>query len=111
MKRLLLRSAARDDILNYFEFLSNRGAARAAELFLPAVENALVRISEMPGVGSPRELENPQLIGLRSHPVPGFEVLRFYYLDSEDAVRVIRLLHGNRDVRSLLEAERPDLDD
>ena len=42
--------------------------------------------------------------GLRSWPVKGFAVIRIYYLASEDEVRVIRVLHGKRDVGRLLES-------
>jgi toxin ParE1/3/4 len=48
-------------------------------------------------------LANAALANLRSWPVTGFEVIRFYYLVENDTVRVIRILHGKRDVRKVLE--------
>ena len=41
----------------------------------------------------------------RSWPVAGFEAIRIYYLLDEDAIRVIRILHGKRDVKRILERE------
>jgi hypothetical protein len=42
---------------------------------------------------------------LRSWPVAGFEAIRIYYLADVDAIHVIRVLHGKRDVNSVLERE------
>ncbi len=36
----------------------------------------------------------------------GFEAIRIYYLPDEDTLRVIRILHGKRDVKSILEHDR-----
>jgi plasmid stabilization system protein ParE len=35
----------------------------------------------------------------------GFEAIRIYYLLDEDTIRVIRILHGKRDVKRILERE------
>jgi len=40
---------------------------------------------------------------MRSWPVKGFSVIRVYYLVSRGAVRVVRVLHGKRDIKSILE--------
>ena len=105
MKRLIIRDVAREDLLDYYDYLSEQGAPLAGARFLQAVEQAFARIREMPGVGNPREVDHPRLAGLRSVAVPGFEVMRFYYVESEDVVRIIRMLHGSRDVKSVLESE------
>lgn len=106
MKRLIIRSVAREDLLDYYDYLSEQGAPLAGARFLQAVQQAFARIREMPGVGSPRDVDHPQLSGLRSLAVPGYEVVRFYYVETEDAVRIIRMLHGSRNVKSVLESER-----
>ena len=38
-------------------------------------------------------------------PVTGFEAIRIYYALEEDAIHVIRILHGKRDVRRLLQSD------
>jgi plasmid stabilization system protein ParE len=83
-------------------------APGAAARFLEAVEASLERVREMPEIGSPRELDNPRLQGLRSWPVFGFEAVRVYYLATDDAIRVIRVLHGKRDLASILDREAGD---
>ena len=43
--------------------------------------------------------------GLRSWPVKGFETIRIYYLKLPGRLRVLRILHGKRDVRRILRRE------
>ena len=91
--------------LEQFAYLLEQAAPDAAQRFLDAVDRASARIQEMPGVGGPKDLPNSRLRGLRSWPVPGFEAVRIYYLETEDTIRVVRVLHGRRDVGRLLENE------
>jgi len=55
-------------------------------------------------------LENPRLTGLRSWPVSGFGAMRIYYLYNHDELRIVRVLHGKRDVNPLLEEEAGEED-
>jgi hypothetical protein len=41
-----------------------------------------------------------------SWPVKGFEAIRIYYVEVPGCLRVVRILHGKRDVRRILEAEK-----
>jgi len=58
-----------------------------------------------PLVGSRCGLSNPQFEELRSWPVTGFEATRIYYLVDHDILRIIRILHGKRDVQGILQRE------
>jgi len=108
---VLVRTAARDDILRqYFYYLVEKNAARAAERFLDAVQRATKMLCSMPGVGAPKILENPLLSGLRSWPVRGFPAMRIYYIHRGDELRIIRVLHGKRDINPMLEEESADED-
>jgi plasmid stabilization system protein ParE len=57
----------------------------------------------MPDMGAPKRFKNPLLAGLRSWPVKGFEDIRIYYLVKGGVLRVIRVLHGERDVQRILQ--------
>lgn len=106
MTRLLVvRSAARADILEQFTWLVEQDAASAADRFLDAVQIATARILDMPEIGSPKEFDNPRLRGLRSWPVPGFEAVRLYYIETDDTIRIVRVLHGMQDVEAVLELD------
>ncbi len=57
----------------------------------------------MPETGAPRISSNPILSDLRSWPVKGFEDIRIYYLIQEEEIRIVRVLHGRRDIQNILE--------
>lgn len=103
---IFVRTAAREDILRqYFYYLIEKDAAPAAERFLEAVQSAIGTLCQIPGAGAPKLLENPRLTGLRSWPVRGFPAMRIYYLHTADELRIVRVLHGKRDINPLLEEE------
>jgi toxin ParE1/3/4 len=104
-----IRSAAREDILRqYFYYLIEKDAERAAKRFLEAVQSAIELLCQMPGAGAPKILENPSLSGSRSWPVHGFPAMRIYYIHSEDHLRILRVLHGKRYINPLLEEVEAD---
>ena len=73
--------------------------------FRDAVRRTVESLREHPFVGPRYGSSSPQLQNLRSWPVAGFEAIRIYYLLDRDAIRVIRILHGKRDVKRILERE------
>ncbi len=108
---VFVRTAAREDILRqYLYYLIEKDAVRAAERFLDAVQAATEKLCRMPSMGAPKTLDNPSLSGLRSWPVSGFPAMRIYYIHSGDDLRIIRVLHGKRDINPLLEEEAAEDD-
>ena len=102
--------AARNDILRQYRyFLLEEDNPAVAQRFLAAVQAAISKICQRPGIGAPKLLENPRLAGLRSWPVPGFTAIRIYYLVAGRNLRVIRILHGKRDINRMLENEPEEL--
>ncbi len=98
------RIAAREDVLRQFRYyLIEKDIPDIARRFLDAVESAVDMLSRTPGIGSPKQLANPLLAGLRSWPVPGFPSVRIYYIYAGNELRVVRVLHGKRDIHPLLE--------
>lgn len=57
----------------------------------------------MPHLGQPREFRNPELAGLRSRAIPGFENYLIFDLPTKEEIEVIRVLHGARDLGSMFE--------
>jgi toxin ParE1/3/4 len=105
-RRREVRHSAREDILRQYEYyLSEADDELVAARFLSAVESAIERVCRQPGIGAPKALRNLKLAGLRSSPVGGFSDIRVYYLVSEQVLRVVRVLHGKRDIDPLLETE------
>jgi plasmid stabilization system protein ParE len=88
------------------EFYAQESGEDLVVRFLLALDEASEFIRRHPDAGSPRRFENPRLKGLRSWPVPGFEDVRMYYLRSgENTLRIVRILHGKRDINRILERE------
>lgn len=103
---MFVRTSAREDVLRqYSYYLIEKDAPRAAERFLEAVQTAVEALCRTPRAGSPRVLEDPALAGLRSWPVSGFPALRIYYTHGGDELRILRILHGKRDIKASLEEE------
>ena len=106
MKAIIL-PAARDDILRQFRYyLVEQDKPKVAERFLSAARRTTVHPD--PQGGAPKRLSREALRGLRSWPVKGFEDVRVYYLAHEAGVRVVRVLHGKRDINNILEKEGDD---
>ena len=66
----------------------------------PAIEGVCRQL----GIGAPKALRNLKLAGLQSSPMRGFSDIRVY-LVSEQVLRVVRVLHGKRDIDPMLETE------
>ncbi len=102
----LVQPSAREDILRQYRYLlMEKDSPIAAERFLAGIKAAIQQIRKRPGIGAPKVLKNRALFGLRSWPVENFAVIRLYYLVSQGQVQIVRVLHGKRDIGSILEGE------
>jgi toxin ParE1/3/4 len=104
----VIRPAAQEDIIRQFLYYLLAGAGEAATRFLDAVEEPIDAICRMPHIGAPQLLKNPNLAGLRSWGVKGFEEILIFYVIQPDALRVVRILHGRRDLKKILQREKSD---
>ena len=86
-------------------YLAEQNLPEIAVRFRDAVRNTMESLREHPFVGAHCHSISPKLQELRSWPVAGFEAIRIYYLADDDAIQVIRVLHGKRDVKSVLKHE------
>ena len=101
--KYVIRPDAKDDIIRQFRYYLLADALEAATRFLDAVDESISQLCRMPESGAPKRLKNPLLAGLRSWPVKGFEQVRIYYIVEDKVLRVVRVLHGRRDIRAILE--------
>ena len=107
----VIRPRARNDIIRQFRwYLVEQDAPDVAFRFLDAVEESVEQLLPMPNMGAPKELKNPALKGLRFWLVKGFEEFLIFYLVRGETVRVIRILHGKRDIDRILKKESADDD-
>jgi len=104
--KVLYRQSASDDVLRQFRYyLVAANLPEVAVRFRDAVRRTVQSLRLHPLVGPRYSSSNPQLQNLRSWPVAGFEAIRIYYLVDEDIIDIIRILHGKRDVKHILEGE------
>lgn len=74
----------------YYIALENRDAARRT---VDLIRSRLKVLESFPGAGRPRDELHP---GLRSWPIDRYVV---FYTSDESEIRIVRILHGARDVQ------------
>jgi len=101
--KVLYRQTASDDIVRQFRYyLVTAEAPEIALRFREAVRRTIQSLVQNAHVGPRYSSSNPRIQNLRSWPVAGFEAIRIYYALEADAMHIIRILHGKRDVRRIL---------
>ncbi len=99
--KLIIRLAARRDILRQIRYYLEEDAGDAAVPFRGAVNDSILSLTRNPFLGIPKKTNARSLVGLRSWPVRNFEDFRVYYVAEPGALRVIRVLHGKRDLDAI----------
>jgi len=95
---------AEADIIRQFRYyLVDQDTPLIAVRFREAVIESISQLKAHPRIGS---LFRGSISGLRSWPVKGFDMIRIYYLDGPSRLRVVRVLHGKRDIRQILSQEK-----
>ena len=106
-RRILQRSRARQDILEIIAYIAERNPQAAGRVFA-AYERALTSLAQFPEIGWLYPSDNPRLSGLRAFPIGRFRSYLIFYRHTADALDVVRVLHGRRDLASLLRQEETD---
>jgi toxin ParE1/3/4 len=96
--KVFVRKAALNDVSNTMTWLSDEDS-EAANRFLAAIEAEFTLLSAHPFLGRRRFFKTRNI---RSWRVRGFEKHLVYYLVNTDSIDVIRVLHGARDVKTML---------
>lgn len=100
-KALVPRSIARRDMREATIYYARIGGEVVAAGFVRALQSALLAVAEQPGGGSPRIGLMVNRPGIRSRRLVRYPYLVFY-LELDDRIEVLRVLHGRLDVASLL---------
>ncbi len=102
MARTIIRSPRSVlDILEVYGFIGE-DSVDAADRFLDALDKALELLAAQPKLGQEHPVRHRDLRGLRHWPITGFENYLIFYLPLSDGIELVRVLHGMRDVRSIL---------
>lgn len=100
-KKAFKSRLAKRDLVECATYIGS-GSPISAERFLEAAEAAFESLAAMPGMGALREVMNPRLAGLRSWPITGFRNYLIFYRPTRRGIRILRVLHGARDIENLL---------
>jgi toxin ParE1/3/4 len=94
---------AKQDLQDCAVYLVDHGSLQVALRFLECAEATFEVLSERPGFGRQLRLTRPELEGLRSFRVQGFENHLVFYLPRESGIEVVRVLHGARDLEAIFD--------
>ena len=99
--RVAFSDAAIADILEQSDWYEAQADRNLAQRWEEAVTATLLRITQMPGAGSPCRFTAAELRGTRRMPVAGFAKHLIFYQSRESEILVLRVVHGARDLESL----------
>lgn len=99
MRRYVLTAAARADLAEIAEYI-RQDSPEAARRVVHSLQSAIKKLAERPGLGHVRE--DLARISLRFWPVYSYLII---YRAETRPLQILRILHGARDVRSILENE------
>ena len=108
MKRnLIIQPRARVELREQAEFIAE-GDPKRLDRFLDAADRTFVDLAAMPGLGHKAILGNRRLTEIRSWRIKGFENWLVFYRVTDEAVEILRVLHGARDLNELFDDATPD---
>jgi toxin ParE1/3/4 len=94
MPRVFRTPQANQDLFAIWEYIAERDLP-AADALIRRIDETLRTIASSPGIG---QRQDQYRIGLRCLPVG---VYLIFYLEVDDGIELIRVLHGARDIPSL----------
>lgn len=99
--RIMMRERALRDLALRSECI-RRNNPRAALSFLDAAYATARRLASAAGIGTRYNPEIPALADLRFFPITGFKNDLVFYRSTADTLEIVRVLHGARDIASIL---------
>ncbi|MGC2636735.1 MAG: type II toxin-antitoxin system RelE/ParE family toxin [Acidobacteriaceae bacterium] len=105
--RLVVTQTAARTIVEQANYYAMREGSALADRWEAAVWQALTSLPKMPGCGAPCNFRSPELKNLRRAAVPGFarHLIFYEHLRDQGILRVVHVLHGARDIESLLRTQ------
>ncbi|HXM60924.1 MAG TPA: type II toxin-antitoxin system RelE/ParE family toxin [Terriglobales bacterium] len=96
-----LSDAAANDIVEQAEWYEVQADPRLGRRWESAVSRALLRIVKNPRSGAPCNLQASELQGVQRMSVSGSPKHLIFYRVEKDALLILRVIHGARDLESL----------
>lgn len=96
-RRILRRQKAAEDAESIADYIA-RDSLNTAVRFLENTESTLIELAKSKGTGSRFESDHLELANLRIRRVKGFPNHFIFFIELRDAIEVVRILHGARDL-------------
>lgn len=103
-RRIVIRPMASFDLDEQFAYIAANNFD-AALRFFDAARQTFSQLAQRPGIGSLYNTENPRLVGLRKWAVRGFDKHLIFYVERDEYIEIVRLLHAARDLPEILGEE------
>lgn len=107
MLELSIRPQAEADIDEILTWLLENNSA-AATRFVMELRDTFELLAENPLIGATRQYRVPALRGIRMFPLKKYSAYLIFYLNSENTLDIVRVLHASRDLQSLFEDMEED---
>jgi toxin ParE1/3/4 len=103
-RRIIIRPKASVDLDEQFAYIAE-GNLDAGLSFFDATRQTFSQLAQLPSIGSVYNVRNPRLVGLRKWAVKGFEKHLIFYLEGDECIEIVRLIHAARDISQILAEE------
>ena len=100
--RYVLRPQADLDLDQHAYYLAKEASQDVGHRFLVAAHETFALLATQPEMGWHSRLKHPGLESLRVFRISGFEKMLVLYLPVESGVEIVRVIHGSRNLLTLL---------
>jgi len=101
----VVRPKADQDLDDQAYYLATQAGSDLGHRFLLAAHETFALLATQPQIGWHPRLIHPDLASLRVFQVTGFEKMLVFYRPRLDGVEILRVVHGSRNLRTLLRRE------
>jgi len=98
----ILGPCVEDEPWEIWEFIA-RDNPEAALRVVEAAYQTFKNLADSPRVGRSRKFRNPQLKGIRSWRVSGFDNYLIFYRPTPEGPQILHVYHGARDMEALFD--------
>lgn len=102
MPEIIVRATARREIKEHGRYLEEHAGTTVTDKFLSAAQETFEALARMPRMGALCGFRRRAIRRLRRWPVKGFENWLIFYLARRNGVEIVHVMHGARDIESLL---------
>jgi len=103
--QVVKRPHALQDLDEAAAYIQDQSGPQRAIRFLRAADSTFAMLAGMPGMGTRYEPDEPLYADLRSFPITRHPNHLVFYRPFSDGIEVLRVLHGARDIASILAEE------